>query len=291
MRKNANFSVVVFTLKSLFITFWVALFTFPAFWHLSTSDNMFRRYHHWHNINRAVEDKIYPFADLLHILTYPVHNAALKGKLERVAKLNPDQDSLNNLDWFAMTPLAYAAWNGEREPLLAFLDAGADPNVILYSGKTALMLAVEGRDEKSALILIKAGARSDLPNNEGITSLHLCIKNKLEQAFMNALTLETNLNIKDSKGLTPLDYAIRSNSFEAVTALAIAGADHDFSLTPKDIKTGIFLAQWRKTGDPRQAVDFAAEATGINGHSNYDMPAEFPVDLPSENKQQSGGSQ
>lgn len=295
MHQKKQFSLVFFILKSLFVISWVALFSYPAIWHLTTTDKVFRRYHLWQKATRIVDDKVYPFVDFLHMITYPVHNAALKGKLDRVARLSPDQDSLNGLDWFNMTPLGYATWNGESEPLLAFLDAGAAPDVALFNGNTALSLAATNRDEKSALTLLKAGARADIADNTGVTALHILIRHNMKQAFMSSLTSEVNVNAKDAKGLSLLDYAIRQNSFDFVTALAVAGAEPSYTLTPKDIKIGIFLAQWQKTGRADQAVEFVAEAAGQHKYDNsyYGLPAEFPVDLkkPTKNEQRGGNNE
>lgn len=291
MARKQKLPPLIQTFSMVFVTFWIALFSYPAIWHLSIPDHIFRRYHTWRKDNKLVEDKVYPFADLLHLVSYPVHNAALKSKPERIAKLNPDAGVLNSLDIFQLTPLAYATYNSDLAQLQSFLEAGADPNTLLIKNSTALHVAVENCNEKAALLLLSFKARADLQNANGVTPLHICIQNSLKAAFMASLKTDFNLDLADNKGLTPLDYAIRQNSFEMVTALARAGASPTFSKASRNFDITLFLAQWQKTGNYEQAIEFVMSHPGKSGKADLEggLPAEFPVDSkPETTLKQSG---
>ncbi len=265
------------TFAMVFVVFWIGLFSYPAAWHIATPDKLFRRYHFWRSNSKMIDDKVYPFADLWHMLTSPVHNAVLKSKAERITRLAPDAARVNAHDSFGMTPLAYASLFGELEIQKMLVSAGADPNVILPDGATALHLALSNREEKAALFLLANKASVDVADRQGITPLHLTIKNNLKEAFMASLNIEANLSRPDSKGLTPLDYAIQRNSFDMVQNLARAGADPVFSAVPKELLMRTFLTQWQKTGDYKQSLDYALDIA--NKYPPNNLPAELPVDM------------
>lgn len=281
MARNSQPSVLLHTCKMVFVLFWVMLFSYPAAWHLTTTDREFRRYHLWRKNSILVDDKVYPFADFLHMITYPVHNAALKGKPTRIAKLAPEAGDLNTSDYFNVTPLAYATINGDIEMMSGFIASGASLDFTLFGGTTALHQAMINKDEKAALLLLEKGARADIADAEGKTPLHICVNNQMLNVFPACLRVEFDLNKKDSKGLTPLDYAIKKGSYQMVTDLARAGAEPLHVSNSRDISISIFLAQWQKTGDYKSAIDLVEE----NARKYYKsgpgkpVPAELPVDF------------
>ena len=99
------------TFKMLFVLAWVIVFSYPALWHIMTPSATFRQYHRWKKINRLIDEKVYPFFDAFHALSYPVHNAALRGRGDNLAHLTPTAEVLNSPDAFKTTPLAYATMN------------------------------------------------------------------------------------------------------------------------------------------------------------------------------------
>lgn len=270
-------SIMAHTFTMVFVVFWIGLFSYPAAWHIATPDKLFRRYHFWRSNSRTIDDKVYPFADLWHMLTSPVHNAALKNKGERITRLAPGADQLNSFDSFGMTPLAYASMFGDIDTQKMLVAAGADPNIILGDGTTALHQALANREENAALFLLENKARVDIADRKGITPLHLTIKNNLKAAFMASLNAEANLSMPDNKELTPLDYAIQRNSFDMVQNLARAGANPVYSSVPKELLMKTFLTQWQKTGDYQQSLDYALEVA--KKYPPNSPPAELPVDL------------
>ncbi len=269
------------TFKMLFVLAWVIVFSYPALWHIMTPSATFRQYHRWKKINRLIDEKVYPFFDAFHALSYPVHNAALRGRGDKIAHLTPTAEVLNSPDAFKTTPLAYATMNCDYELMQTFLDSGAFPDVRIFDDSTALHQAVLNSDEKAALILLDNGARPDIPDKNGQTVIHLAIKSGMKKVFLQTLKTDFNLNAPDLDGLTPLDYAIRQNSYEMVTALARGGAQPLFNSHGRDVNIAVFLAQWRKTGDFEHSVKFVAENAHKYNKSSPDMPvpAELPVDL------------
>ncbi|NCB37475.1 MAG: ankyrin repeat domain-containing protein [Erysipelotrichia bacterium] len=277
MPHNSNFSVVCFTAKSVFVVCWIAIFLYPAFWHASSPDSLFRRYRLWEKLSKSVNDKVCPFVDLWHMFAYPVHNAALKGKTDRIARLKPDAAAINRVDSFSMTPLAYTAYTNDIDTMNLCLQNGADLNIGNAGSQTALLIAIDHKNEKAAMNLIINGAKSDIPDSAGITPLHLCIKKNMNAIFNQAMQTNPLLDLKDAKGLTPLDYAIKRNSLNTVIALAIAGASPEFSLRTQNIQIGIFLALWQNTKNPHVAAANLAEECARH-ISNNPLPAEFPIE-------------
>ena len=60
----------------------------------------------------------------------------------------------------------------------ALLEQGADPNVVGYSGKSALLIAVENLYTTSVRLLLEHGAQVNRPWVHGITPLHVAAGNR-----------------------------------------------------------------------------------------------------------------
>ena len=277
MQAKKKRSVMAQSFTMVLVVGWVAVFMYPTAWHLDMPDRIYRRFNFWEKASRLVDDKIMPFADLLHLVAYPLHNATMKSRIDRLMRLAPDAAALNKLDYFEQTPLSYAAMFGDINFIKTLLDAKADPNVLLHENRTALHYALTTHEEPTALLLLSFGARADLADTRGVTPLHLAIKFNLRDAFVASLKAETNLDAIDAGKLSPLDYAIQKNNYSMVIDLARAGAQPSFSANPKDINIQIFLAQWQKTGDYQQAIDFTSKSS--QNLPPKTLPAEFPVDL------------
>jgi ankyrin repeat protein len=271
---------VLHTFRMLLVLAWIIIFSYPALWHVFTPDPVLRKYRRWQKINRLVDDKIFPFVDLFHVLSYPIHNAAMRGKKDKIKLLAPETADLNCPDMFNITPLAYATMNADYELMQQFLDSGAVADMRIFDSSTALHQALLNKDEKAALVLLDRGAKADLSDQNGHTAIHLAIKFELKQVFLQALKTDFNLNVPDNDGLTPLDYAIKKNSYEMVTALARGGAQPMFTAASQDFYVSTFLAQWQKTGDFKRSIEFVEENARkfYNSGPDKPMPAEFPVD-------------
>ena len=115
----------------------------------------------------------------------------------------------------------------EPELLSSFLAAGADPNVLGQYEKTALMLALEERNEKAAELLIKAGAALDLKDEAGRTALFYAIMHNNEYIFSLLLQAGNDPSPLDNNGLTPLHLAAWVGNPNITKALLKAGAKVD----------------------------------------------------------------
>ena len=281
MATNRQPSILLHTFKMVFVLFWIVFFSYPAAWHLTTTDREFRRYHLWRKNSILIDEKVYPFVDFLHMLGYPAHNAALKGKPTRITKLAPEAETLNSHDYFNLSPLCYATINGDIAMMTTLIASGANPDMILAGGATALHHAMLNKDDNAALLLLESGARADIADSDGKTPLHICASQNMHKVFPSCLRVGFDLNRKDNRGLTALDYAIKKGSYEMVTSLARAGAEPIQVSSSRDINISIFLAQWQKTGDYKRAIELVEENARKYYKSGPDkpVPAELPVDF------------
>ena len=74
------------------------------------------------------------------------------------AVLSSPNVDVNAVDEHGNTPLIEAARLGHDKVATALLIAHADPSIKNNEGKTALMLATEGRHDETVRVLIEAGA-------------------------------------------------------------------------------------------------------------------------------------
>jgi ankyrin repeat protein len=72
-----------------------------------------------------------------------------------------------------LTPLIFAAREGDQESAKALIDAGADVNEVSTYGWTALLTAVNNRHWKLGEYLIERGADTNIANKGGWTPLYL----------------------------------------------------------------------------------------------------------------------
>lgn len=66
-----------------------------------------------------------------------------------------------------LTPLAYAAANGNTQAVQGLISAGANPDVILRDGWTPLMIAVASEDEDTVATLLNAKVNIDRTTKDG----------------------------------------------------------------------------------------------------------------------------
>ncbi|MBU1105521.1 MAG: ankyrin repeat domain-containing protein [Candidatus Riflebacteria bacterium] len=279
-RKNqVPFMFVI--IRNMMVILWILLCTSPAIWQIMTSDSCYRRYSMWRASTKIVGDSSLPFYDLLHKLRYPAHNAVIRNSMAILAGIPKDQLKPDRLDNFAMTPLAYAARYGLEEALHYLLANGSSPNISVYSGTTALLLAVEHGHAKLAMMLLESGADATMANAAGVTCVHLAARNNFDQLLAKIAELEQSLNGKDSAGLSPLDYAIEMNAKKAIIQLAASGAECSFLKTPKEDNIAVFLKRWQESGTSPFSVPILAETEDSRYEplSDAKIPAELPVNV------------
>ena len=175
-----------------------------------------------------------------------VEKAAGSGNLKRLERLlgvGFDPGALRN----GMSPLHWAAWNGQVEAAQLLIAHGVDVDVNSSGGLTPLMHAVERGQDRMVRLLVEAGADVSAKGDEvGITPLHLAARNDAQEAARVLVGADADVNAKNENGQTPLHIAAVESGPEMVALLLDAGAD------PKqaDKKGYTALHVWAVNGDP-----------------------------------------
>jgi ankyrin repeat protein len=128
----------------------------------------------------------------------------------------------------APDPLLEAARRGDVAAVRSLLRSGADPNVALGDGLTALHLAAEAGNLELVSVLIDAKARLDARTRIGdYTPLHLAAGSAHEPVVRALLGAGADPRVvTSSSGATPLHLAARAMSGEGtIRALLEKGAD------------------------------------------------------------------
>jgi ankyrin repeat protein len=183
---------------------------------------------------------------------FPQDNSDLFLELDleqrKIALIPPEKDSNENL-WLAlrrgetegvtkalaagcdanaaedgMSPLLYAAKNGQVEIVRVLLDHGADLTRSIIGGDTALHVAARENRAEVLKLLISRGAHSENSNSRGWTALHCTAHYGSQlQALEALLNSGANPNAQNNDGETPLH--LHRNA-EAIRLLLNHGAKH-----------------------------------------------------------------
>ena len=122
-------------------------------------------------------------------------------------------------------PLIEAAKAGDGAVLERLLDGGADPDVRLPDGTTALHWAAYRDDLETADLLLRAGAPVDAANRYGVTPLALAAERGFGAVVERLLQSGADPNTSRRAGETVLLSAARAGNLRSVAALIAAGAD------------------------------------------------------------------
>jgi ankyrin repeat protein len=125
-----------------------------------------------------------------------------------------------------LTPLVFAAREGDLESTKILLDAGADINGATEYGWTPLLTAVNNRNYKLATYLVEHGADVNIANMGGWTPLYLATDNR---------------NIEGG------DYPVPepdSDQMEFIELLLDKGADVNAQIEENTLQRTIFTNQW-----------------------------------------------
>lgn len=138
----------------------------------------------------------------------PLHWAA-KRKLNEVVKPLLDRKADPNLliPDKKVSPLGIAVFHDNRDMVAMLLDAGANPNIHTFQGRTALIVAASlGHDVVVGMLLAK-GADINAQNDQGNTALMIAASNGKNKTVEMLLAHQADPTIKNSDGKTALDLA------------------------------------------------------------------------------------
>jgi ankyrin repeat protein len=173
--------------------------------------------------------------------------------------------------WGGLTPLVFAARQGDLDSARLLLDAGADVNQVTEYGWTALLTAIQNRYYRLAAYLLERGADPDIANQGGWSPLYIATDNRnieggdypTRRADMDHLEMielllargaDTNVRMKSStetrtifthqwlheEGATPFLRAAQSGDLVLLKLLLEHGADP--SIATEDRTTPLMVA-------------------------------------------------
>jgi uncharacterized protein len=125
-----------------------------------------------------------------------------------------------------LTPLVFAAREGDIESAKVLLDAGANVNQTTEYGWTALLVATNNRNYKLGAMLVERGANPNIANKGGWTPLYLATDNR---------------NIEGG------DYPVPKpdmDHLEYIRLLLAKGADPNQRVQENTLSRTIFTMQW-----------------------------------------------
>lgn len=275
-RINNRFYLRYFFLKAILAPLWIGFFLYPGIWHLLTSEEIYKRYGIWKKSFVLEDDKLIPYYDVYHKIIFPLHNAAIRGRLDRISEMTPEliQAQIDQLDCFSLAPLVYAIVGRKASEIEFLLQKGANPNTPTLYGDTPFILAIKRNDESAALQLLEQGASMSSFGNDRLLAAHLAIQAQMFKLVKRAILLEQNLDYTDENGLTTLDYAIKSKSLPMVIEIAMTGIEPKFSTSPSSNEISAFLRRWQIHGN----LDDAIKAEKRDVFSSP-LPAELPQNV------------
>jgi len=188
------------------------------------------------------------------------------GRLTGIADHTLESDgSRPGLRWInkgGLTPLLFAARDGDLEGVKMLVAAGANLNATTGLGETALMLAARNDHTATALYLLDKGADPNIVE-AGHTALHFAVARKNADLVTALIAHEADVNVRLTKGqpdpdgnlrynqlpeyllgATPYLLATALNEIETMKVLAAAGADPKTPMmdgtTPTMASMGVF---------------------------------------------------
>ena len=188
------------------------------------------------------------------------------GRLTGIADHSLESDgSRPGLRWInkgGLTPLLFAARDGDLESVKMLVTAGANLNATTGIGETALMLAAHNDHTEAALYLLDKGADPNIVE-AGHTALHFAVARKNMDLVKALIAHKADVNIRLTKGqpdpdgnlrynqlpeyllgATPYLLATALNETDTMRVLAAAGADPKTPMedgtTPTMASMGVF---------------------------------------------------
>lgn len=162
----------------------------------------------------------------------PLITALNERNLEKIEFFidHPDVDP-DVQDELGMTPLMYAAIDGEREITQALLDKGAKPNIQDINGRTALMHAIKSKNNAFIPQILLEDQRVDVEvsDSAGKTAIMYAAifdqKEIVQDILHRKIGPKLNIDLQDKYGLTALAHAVINYNHQIVEILLELGAN------------------------------------------------------------------
>jgi ankyrin repeat protein len=106
--------------------------------------------------------------ELRNVMSDAIHSVDI-GHIRRIRELVQDGADPNIRNSTGYTPLLVAAWKGDAEACVFFIEKGTDVNATDKEGRTALMHAVRGGQAEICALLIENGAGVNAKDKTGWT--------------------------------------------------------------------------------------------------------------------------
>ncbi len=162
--------------------------------------------------------------------------------------------------------LATAAAEQQADEVRSLLANGADANVPLADGSTALLWAAHWNDLEMVELLLGAGANVNASDDHGVTPLVRAAENASLAMIEQLLKAGADSNLPQVNGLTALMVASRTGNLEVVKALVDAGSDVNAST----IEYGATALMWAASEAHQTIVSLLLERGAHANHSTVD---------------------
>lgn len=193
-----------------------------------------------------------------------------KKDLDKVKELIKTKMNLN-YKLYDLNPLTAASITSSLSIVKELLEAGANPNITLKDGYTALMHASMHNNFEIVEELLKHGANPNLQNNEKLTSLMLAVENSHYNNVKILLNHDANPNLQNNDKWTALFIAAEFGYSKIAKVLLMSGANPN--VCNKDGDTALFCAA--KSGHI-QIVKILL-SYGANPNPLKKKPKHYPV--------------
>jgi ankyrin repeat protein len=164
--------------------------------------------------------------------------AAASGRTEAAARLLSQGLDVNVRGRDGMTPLIVAILSQNKKGVEFLLQHGADPNLQLsdgssalakelpFAGNSAVSFAARHEDIWYLDTVLKYGGNANLVNPfSDQTPIYASIASLRTLQPRRLIAAGANLNYQDRDGVTPLIFAARANRFDLAYDMLMAGAD------------------------------------------------------------------